>query len=293
MNHKNWTAAAATKSINFVTRLSAQVKWPRETLPLLRSESPSGMCAKLRTVAASNNRDRAPQSLNYCLFAPHTYIVVLSAHPVCGESHIQRNASGEVAATSPPFFNERHRSRVLCVKAELGTAFTSWWQHHFVSIGKPERHVRKASHCGSKQQYRSCTTITLLLLVHATFIYVCYCSRTSRSWLIAHSTQHHRRGCNTTDQNFLLWLIGRSSRTQYESSESLERRSLSEESVAYIPAFSIIVRGWGPVALNLVGYLVGALKLVFAFNTDILHNLLQSVWCFVLLQEDWWHVATT
>ena len=31
------------------------------------------------------------------------------------------------------------------------------------------------------------------------------------------------------------------------------------------------------MALNLVGYLVGALKLVFAFNTDILHNVLQSV----------------
>jgi len=31
---------------------------------LMRSESPSGMCAKLRTVAASSNRDDAPQSLS-------------------------------------------------------------------------------------------------------------------------------------------------------------------------------------------------------------------------------------
>jgi len=30
-----------------------------------------------------------------------------------------------------------------------------------VVIGKPERHVRKASHCGSKQQQRSCAAITL------------------------------------------------------------------------------------------------------------------------------------
>jgi len=30
---------------------------------VLRSESPTGMCAKLRTMAASNNRDHAPQSL--------------------------------------------------------------------------------------------------------------------------------------------------------------------------------------------------------------------------------------
>ena len=40
---------------------------------VLRSESPSGKCAKLHTVAASNNRDHALRSLYYCLFAPHTY----------------------------------------------------------------------------------------------------------------------------------------------------------------------------------------------------------------------------
>jgi len=30
---------------------------------MMRSESPSGICAKLRTVAASNNRDHMPWSL--------------------------------------------------------------------------------------------------------------------------------------------------------------------------------------------------------------------------------------
>ena len=64
---------------------------------LLRSEIPSGICAKLRTVAASNNRVHAPRSLYYCLFAPHMYIIVLRAHPVRGEPHIQRNGTGEVA----------------------------------------------------------------------------------------------------------------------------------------------------------------------------------------------------
>ena len=43
-----------------------------QTLLLLRSEIPSGMCAELRTVAASNNRDHPTRSLYYCLFAPHT-----------------------------------------------------------------------------------------------------------------------------------------------------------------------------------------------------------------------------
>jgi len=41
---------------------------------MLRSESPSGMFSKLRTVAASNNRDHAPQSLCYCSFVRPTYM---------------------------------------------------------------------------------------------------------------------------------------------------------------------------------------------------------------------------
>jgi len=47
----------------------------------------------------------------------------------------------------------------------LGPSFSD------VAIGNPERHVRKASHRGSKQQWRSPDEITLLLLVRATFIY--------------------------------------------------------------------------------------------------------------------------
>jgi len=55
------------------------------------------MCAKLHTVAANNNRDHAPQSLYYCLSMPHICGVVLHAHPIRGESHIQHNVSREVA----------------------------------------------------------------------------------------------------------------------------------------------------------------------------------------------------
>ena len=88
----------------------------------------------------------------YCLLAPSVYIFVLRAGPVRGESHNQRNITGEVATTFPPFYNEPHRLHVLSVKAELGTTSTSWSQHHFVAIGNPERHVRRASHRGSKQQ---------------------------------------------------------------------------------------------------------------------------------------------
>jgi len=100
--------------------------------------------------------------------------VILHAHPVRGESHIQRNANREVATTSPPFFNKPHRSHVLFVKSAPGTTFTSWSQHLFVVIGKPERQVRKASHCGSKQQYRIPDEITLLLFVRAAYIWVLF-----------------------------------------------------------------------------------------------------------------------
>jgi len=118
---------------------------------LLRSEIPSSMCAKLCTVAESNNWDHASQSLLLLLAcATHTvYIVVLCAYPTRGESHNQRNATGEVAKTSPPFYNEPHRSHILCVKAEFGTTSTSWSQHHFVAIRNPERRVSKALHRGS------------------------------------------------------------------------------------------------------------------------------------------------
>jgi len=56
------------------------------------------MCAKLRTVAASNNRDHARNLSYYCLLALHIYIgVILHAHPVRGESYNQRNTTGKVA----------------------------------------------------------------------------------------------------------------------------------------------------------------------------------------------------
>jgi len=56
------------------------------------------MCAKLRTAAASNNRDHGSQSLLLLLArTTHIYIFVLRAHPVRGESHNQSNTTKEVA----------------------------------------------------------------------------------------------------------------------------------------------------------------------------------------------------
>ena len=68
-------ATNCTDRAFFVWRLnSARPSHPGHSSILMRSEIPSGMCAKLRTMAASNIRDHASQSL---LFLPacstHTY----------------------------------------------------------------------------------------------------------------------------------------------------------------------------------------------------------------------------
>jgi len=47
--------------------------WKQTCQVVLRSQSQSGMCAKLRTVAASNDRDHPTRSLFYCLFVPRIY----------------------------------------------------------------------------------------------------------------------------------------------------------------------------------------------------------------------------
>jgi len=65
----------------FVWRLnSARPSHPSHSTILLRSEIASGICAKLRTVAASNNRVHMPWSLYYCLFAPHICMVLFFTH---------------------------------------------------------------------------------------------------------------------------------------------------------------------------------------------------------------------
>ena len=65
----------------FVWRLnSARPSHPGHSTILLRSEIPSGICAKLRTVAASNNRVHMSWSLYYCLFAPHICMVLFFTH---------------------------------------------------------------------------------------------------------------------------------------------------------------------------------------------------------------------
>jgi len=100
----------------------------RHSTLVLRPEIPSGMCAKLRTVAASNNRDHQTRSLYYCLIAPHTYIFVLRAHPVRGESYNQRNSTGEVTTLGTLSSNTE-----MCTST--AGAQTRWVKRHLLISG--------------------------------------------------------------------------------------------------------------------------------------------------------------
>jgi len=62
-----------------------------------RNHSLCTLVVMLNRLHLSIGRASTPQSLYYCLFALCLHILVLRAHPVRGESHMQPNATGEVA----------------------------------------------------------------------------------------------------------------------------------------------------------------------------------------------------
>jgi len=129
-----------------------RVLWHTFSRKLLQSESPRGKYAKLRTVAASNNRDHTPQSLYYCLFAPHVYRVVHRAHSVRGESRTQRSASGEVATKPATQSNFVHCFKKL--DAANGP-YTRVMGYH--------RNAKTVSHCRVRVAEYFCTYELLCL----------------------------------------------------------------------------------------------------------------------------------
>jgi len=75
-----FTTTNHTDRTFFVWRLnSAWPPHPGHSTILLRSEILSGICAKLRTMAASNNRDHASQSVIVAC-SRHAYILLFFAH---------------------------------------------------------------------------------------------------------------------------------------------------------------------------------------------------------------------
>jgi len=58
----------------------------------------------------------------YCLLAPRTYIFLLHAHPVCGESHNQRNTIGEVATVGWKRFEQQNiPSKAFAAVSKINT----------------------------------------------------------------------------------------------------------------------------------------------------------------------------
>jgi len=110
----------------------------------------------------------------------------------------------------------------------------SWVILCSVAIGNPERQVRKASHCGSNQQSRSCAAITLFLLVRATYKYGFCSSRTSRSWWTTDSTQRQPRGCSSsTVRMHRLWYF-----------RAFEERTSFLCNIAYVALRLFLEKSW-------------------------------------------------
>jgi len=68
---------------------------------LLRSETRAANAQSFTLWQQATIIEIMPRNLSYyCLLAPPIYIVVLRAHLVHGESHIQCNATGEIATVA-------------------------------------------------------------------------------------------------------------------------------------------------------------------------------------------------
>jgi len=69
----------------------------RSFMMVLRSETRAASAQSFTLWQQTTKEIMRRKLSSYCLFAPLRYIVVIRAHPIRGESHIQRNATGEVA----------------------------------------------------------------------------------------------------------------------------------------------------------------------------------------------------
>jgi len=120
----------------------------------------------------------------------HIYLcVALSAHRICGELHFQRNISWEVAITFAPFCSGLQLSHILFVKDAHGTTSHPGHSTTLLRLESPGSKYAKL-HTVAAIKNRDPTSRSFYFCLFATHIYGCCSSHTSRSWRIAHSTQH-------------------------------------------------------------------------------------------------------
>jgi len=151
-------------------------------------------------VAASNNRDHAPRSLYYCLFAPLIYGCCCSCtFRLWWTVHsVQRQWRG---CNNIPSFLQR-TAPIACSFCEGRT----WHDLHILVI---------APFCCDQKALAACAQ-SFALWQHATIEIMCrdhsyclftpliywFCSLcTFRSWWTVHSVQRQQRGCNTVLHN--------------------------------------------------------------------------------------------
>ena len=92
-----------------------------------------------------------------------------------------------------PWSGESHFGISLLVARFIRPAFFLFFESFHIFM---YRYTAQVYSFGLGLHFSSHAMITLLLLVCATYIWCCS-SRTSRSWWITQSTQHHRRDCNS------------------------------------------------------------------------------------------------
>jgi len=163
----------------------------------MRLEIPSGMCTKLRTVTASNNRDHVSQSLLLLLArSTHTYFCSSRTSRswwITQSTQHHRRGCNNI----PSFFATNCTDHAFFV-----------WRLNSARPSHPGNStilMRLEIWSGMCAKLRTVTASNnrdyasqslLLLLARSTRTYFCS-SRTSRSWWITQPTQHHRRGCNS------------------------------------------------------------------------------------------------
>jgi len=130
----------------------------------------------------------------------HIYTgVVLRAHLVRGESHIQYNANREIAAT-PLFFATNHTDHMFFL-----------WRLHLVPPSHPGHStilLRSESPSGKCTKFYTVAASinkdrlpqSLYYCLFVPLLDGCCYSCTSPSWWITHSTQCQPRGCNSVNQ---------------------------------------------------------------------------------------------
>ena len=168
------------------------------SLVLLRSKIPSGKCAKLHTMAASNDRDHLLRSLYYCLFVLHIYGCYSSrtSHSWGIAHSMQRQPRG---GNNIPSFLQLNRTDHTFFLWRLHLARSSHPGHSTILLRSESPSGKCAKlHTVAASNNKDHLTRSLYYYLFAPHIYGCFSSCTSCSWWIVHSTQYHQRCCNST-----------------------------------------------------------------------------------------------